>query len=231
MSVAEREKKLLFDGSFMENRPDGQIALSRLERALGFLRATGGETSDLSRLLLYAVDRTAVSYQEVKTVIQDEPEEVLLLAFDWKLLLPLTTAKSSSWEDRVLSLQDKELYEIPNIIKFLLMAASKTADWQAESAMYDFFKESGHPHYQRMPGVVMALFEEGNNNRITADRIKFICSRLALSYSVDSLIADLKAAGIMSPRLGSAPEVNREGSPIYDLNPAVKMGFILVDPE
>jgi hypothetical protein len=51
------------------------------------------------------------------------------------------------------------------------------------------------------------------------------CLQLGLSNRVDGLIAELKAAGIISPKLGSVPEVNREGSPIYELNPGVAIGF------
>jgi hypothetical protein len=77
-----------------------------------------------------------------------------------------------------------------------------------------------------MPGLVRSIFGKAVNHRITAGKIKMICAGFGLSGVVDSLIADLKAAGIMSPKLGSMSEVIREGSPIYELNPAVGIGLL-----
>ena len=44
---------------------------------------------------------------------------------------------------------------------------------------------------------------------------------LDLEDKVDSLIAELKGTGVMSPKLGSLIEVIRQGSPIYELNPSL----------
>ena len=38
---------------------------------------------------------------------------------------------------------------------------------------------------------------------------------------VDVLIAELKGSGVISPKLGSLPEVFRAGSPLYELNPSL----------
>jgi hypothetical protein len=209
----------------MKNRPWDRIALGLLETVLRDMTGCGDEAGPLSRLLAYAMNREPLFYQDVKDVVQDDAEEILLLASEWRLLLPVRTRKSSSWEDRLLVMQAGELYEIPNIVRSLAAQSLTSGTWNTETAVYEFFKESGHPFYNRMPRVVRCIFEEAANHRITADQIKMICSRFGLSGMVDSLIADLKAAGIMSPKLESMPEVLRQGSPVYELNPAVGAGL------
>jgi len=57
--------------------------------------------------------------------------------------------------------------------------------------------------------------------RINATQIKEVCSQLGLVDRVDALIAELKASGVMSPKLGPIAEVSRAGTPIYELNPSL----------
>jgi len=197
----------------------------RLEEALSAVVGDARITSSLSQVLAYAAQKDTISYQEIKEIIKDNPEDVLLLADEWRLLLTVSTTKSSSWEDRLLALKDGEIYEIPNIIRYLLQDRLRTGRWDPEKVIGTFFKELGDPNYKRIPELVRSISEKAANHRITGSQIKMICFQLGLSNRVDSLIAELKAAGIISPKLGSIPEVNREGSPIYEFNPAVAIGF------
>jgi hypothetical protein len=195
-----------------------------LEKAMSGVFGQGKITSKLSQVLAYAAEKGAVFYQEIKEIIEDDPEDVLLLTDQWRLLLPVGTAKSSSWEDRLLLLKDGEIYEIPNIIRYLLKDGLHTGRWDPEKAVIELFKELGDPDCKQIPGLVRRIAEEAVSHKITGNQIKSICLQLGLGDRVDGLIAELKAAGIISPRLSSIPEVIREGSPIYELNPSVAIG-------
>jgi len=72
-----------------------------------------------------------------------------------------------------------------------------------------------------MPKLIEGLEEQAENHRIAATKIKKIFSESGLGERVDTLIAELKAAGVMSPKLGSLAEVTRAGSPLYELNPSL----------
>ena len=196
-----------------------------LERAMSGVFGSDTITSRLSRALAYAAVKSTVSYQEIKEIIKDDPEEDLLLADKWRLLLPVRTTKSSSWEDRLLFLRDGEIYEVPNVIKYLVKGALHTGKWDPEQAITKLFKELGDPHWKSISGLVRSIAEEAVNHKITGNQIQKICLRCGLSKRVDGLIAALKAAGIISPKLRSFPEVFKAGSPIYELNPSVSIGI------
>jgi hypothetical protein len=196
-----------------------------LERAMSGVFGHGKLTSKLSQVLAYAAVKSTVSYREIKEIIKDDPEDALLLADEWKLLLPVRTAKSSSWEDRLLIIKDGEAYEMPNIVRYVAREALKTGTWNSENAIGELFKEFRDPDCKQIPELVRSIAGEAGSHKTTGNQIKMICLRLGLSNRVDSLIAELKAAGIISPRLSSLPEVSREGSPIYELNPSVAVGI------
>ena len=103
--------------------------------------------------------------------------------------------------------------------------ALKTGTWNSENAIGELFKEFRDPDCKQIPELVRSIAGEAGSHKTTGTQIKMICLRLGLSNRVDSLIAELKAAGIISPRLSSLSEVTREGSPIYELNPAVAIGL------
>jgi len=180
-----------------------------------------GITRELSRVLAYASVKGTVSYQEIKKVIKYDPEDVLLLADECKLLLPVRTAKSSGWEDRLLLLKNGEIYEIPNLIRYLVKDALRTGRWDPEKAIIELFKKLGDPDWEQIPELIKAIAEKAIDYKINGNQIKKICLQLGLSNRVDGLINELKGAGFMSPKLGPLVEVLNIGSPIYELNPSL----------
>jgi hypothetical protein len=209
----------------MEDGEVPQESFDPLAKALSaFLRHTM-ITGKLARVLAYGASKGTVSYDEIKKIIGDDLQEMLLMAEEWRLILPIRTKKSSSWEDRLLIIKEGEAYEIPNIVRYVAREALKTGTWNSEDAIVELFKELGDPNFKQIPELVRSIAGEAGSHKTTGNQIKMICLRLGLSNRVDSLIAGLKAAGIISPRLSSLPEVSRKGSPIYELNPAVAIGL------
>jgi len=204
-----------------ENGQLTQHSSDRLEKALSRILGAVKSTSKLSQVLAYAVVKGTVSYQEIKEIIKDDPEDVLLLADKWRLLLPVRTAKSAGWEDRMLVLKDEEKYEIPNLIRYLVKNALDTGKWDPEKTIIELFKEFGDPDWEKIPGLVRSIAEKATGYKITGNQIKEICLKSSLNNRVDGLIAELKAAGIISPKLASIPDVVGAQSPIYELNPSV----------
>ena len=205
----------------IENRKSSRRSYDRLEKALSGILGTGEITRKLSQVLAHASVNVTVSYQEIKEIIKDDPEDVLLLADKWRLLLPVRTAKSAGWEDRVLVLKDGEKYEIPNLIRYLVKDALDTGRWNPEKTISQLFKEFEDPDWEQIAGLVRSIAEKSTDYKINGNQINKICIQSGLSNRVDGLIAELKAAGIISPKLGSIPDVLGAQSPIYELNPSV----------
>ena len=205
----------------IENRKSSRHSYDRLEKALSRILGAVKSTRKLSQVLAYAAIKGTVSYQETKEIIKDDPEDILLLADKWRLLLPIRTTKSSDWEDRVLMLRDGEKYEIPNLIRYLVKNALDTGKWDPEKSIIKLFKKFGEPDWEKITGLVRSIAEKAINYKITGNQIKEICLQFGLNDRTDGLIAELKAAGIISPKLGSIPDVFGAKSPIYELNPSV----------
>jgi len=195
--------------------------MNRLDRALSGLLSQGELTNPLAQVLVLASERGRVAYHEIGEIISGDAEDVLLLGNEWGLIFPVRTLKSAAWEDRLLVAKPEELYELPNIVRYLVEEAKITGRWEAGRALAELFRDMGEPDWEQIPKLVEELGRQAKNYKITAIQIKEICSKLALGNRVDTLIAELKGSGVMSPKLGSLAEVSRAGTPIYELNPSL----------
>jgi hypothetical protein len=197
--------------------------MNKLGKALSKLLKHRELTSCLAPILAQASKKGTISYTEVEKIAGDDAEDVLLLGDEWRLLLPVRTRKSAAWEDRLLICEPGESYEVPNMVRCLVEEASSTGCWNPEHAITKLFKEMGEPAWERMPKLIWRLEERGEDYRIATVQIKKTCRELGLGNRVDTLIAELKASGVMSPKLSSLAEVARERSPLYELNPSLFM--------
>ena len=198
--------------------------MNRLEKALSRLLGQSELTGRLAQVLARAYKEGRISCHEVEEIVNDNLEDVLLLGSEWRLLLPVRTLKSAAWEDRLLLAEPGEVYEVPDIIRYLVEDAQKTGRWEIEHAIAGLFRDMGEPGWEQLPKLVKWLVEQAKDCRISAAQIKKVCSELGLGDRVDALVAELKAGGVMSPKLGPLAEVSRAEVPIYELNRSLFVG-------
>lgn len=195
--------------------------MTNIEKALYILLGDTEIVGPLAAILAYARQTGRISYNQVIEIVGNNPEEILLLGNRWRLFIPTRFQKSSAWEDRSLRCMIDESYELPNVILYLVRTASKTGDWDPVTAIKEVFKKIEEPSWQQMPELVAEFGKQAQYYTISAAEIAQISTRFSLADKIDVLIAELKATGIMSPKLGSIVEVSRAGSPLYELNPSL----------
>ena len=184
-------------------------------------------TDSLARILAVALKTGQISYEEIEDLIgaEDEVEEVLLMGYSWRLLLPRRSLKTMEWEDRLLIPMPGEIYEIPSVIRELVREASRSGRWEPHRAIAALFKQIEGLEGDRMPDLVELLAQYAKGAHVTAIQIKRACRALDMEDKVDSIIAYLKAGGIVSPALGYLPKAGQRRTPVYELNPSVLPGY------
>ncbi len=204
--------------------------INNLKEALNSFLGEDELISKLSEVLARACASGCISYGDIKGIVKEDPEDLVMVAEEWRLLLPVSTAKSGAWEDRLLLLENEEVYEIPNVIRRAIKPALETGKWEPVRMMSELFKEMEDPAYKYIPDLIQAIDKEALDNYINASQLKKIFMEFGISNRVDGLIAELKSAGFMSPRLRPLSEVVSAGSPLYELNPAVICAIRVAGP-
>lgn len=197
--------------------------MNKLQNALsGFLKSE--DANKLARLLEKAAKSGKVSREEATRLVNDDAEDILILGYSWRVLLPTRAARTGDWEDRMLIAQPGETYQMPNVVRHLVENANRTGHWDPEKAIIEVFGNIGDPDSEKMAILVGRMASEVKGRRISGVQIKRICTELGLGDRVDPLLSELKACGIMSPKLSSLTDAARAGSPIYELNPSLLVG-------
>ncbi|MFP3975627.1 MAG: hypothetical protein ACLFVK_05330 [Dehalococcoidia bacterium] len=191
--------------------------METLESILTRLSGSEELVPQIVSVLSRAARTGTISYEEVEN-IDENAEDILLLANQWRLLVPWRTWRSGEWDDSVLMPAPGEMYAMPNIVRELVENAEQTGNCDLDSALERLFQRAKEPGWERIPELVHRLTQESRDFTVSVAQIKRICSELGLGDRVDSLISELKGSGVMSPKLGALAKVAEAGSPVYELN-------------
>ncbi len=197
-----------------------EITTTKIEAALGIF-VDPNMTNCMAKVLAFACKTRNVSYEKVENLVGHYAEDVMLSGWEWRLLIPVRTLRCHEWDDRVLLAQDGEVYEMPNVSRFLVENACHTGQWNTSFAVSEFFRVSGEMQWREMPALVKRIKEGCPADGINAKQIQVACREKGFGNRVDTMIAILKGAGIISPKLGSLARVARTGTPLYEINPCL----------
>lgn len=200
---------------------ESDISVTKLQKALQSFLGESQTVHYLACALSDSNNALNISYDEIENLTGHQIEDVLLLGWEWRLLLPVRTYSCHEWDHRILIIQPGEIYEMPNICRFLVKHAMRTGEWDSSAAIADFFKASQFSEWQRVPGLVKRIREGCPRIGINARQIYVACRETGFGDQTDTIIAVLKGAGIISPKLGSLAFVSRERNPMYEFNPCV----------
>jgi len=192
-----------------------------LRTALGDLLGSDELTAETALTINNACEKGRISFSEVEEICGSNAEDVLLLCWEWRLLVPVRSSKCGEWDDRLLLLDPGEIYELPNVVKHLVKSACRTCQWDPDLALAELFSDIDKTLRSQIPDLLKKMSGLSRFNIINAFQIRQACARANVNQSVDTLIALLKAGGVISPKLRALSDVAKAGSPVYEINPCV----------
>ena len=195
--------------------------MKELEQALSVFMDVGDLTGKLAQILICASESGTISYQKAEEIAGNDTEEVLLMGWEWKLLIPVRTSRCGEWDDRLFMAEFGEVYEMPNVSRLLVKNACCTGRWDSTQSVAEFFEFAKEPQWRLIPALVRRIREGYPAAGINARQIKVACREMGFGERTDTLIAILKGAGVISPKLGSLAQVTRTQIPLYELNPCL----------
>jgi hypothetical protein len=195
--------------------------IENLEKALTSFITGDIPVSDLAHILFRVSHRDRINYQELASGALSRVDEALLMLWEWKLVIPVRSSRCSEWDSRILLAEPEEFYEMPNISKTLVKKGLETGTWDSSSAILDLFKYMGEPEWEKMPDLILSIKKNTEHNTINGARIGVLCIQNRLKDKTGAMIAILKGAGIISPKLAAISQMAKSRSPLYEFNPSV----------
>lgn len=176
---------------------------------------------ELALILSLFSDCERVTYRQLASTACSSLDEALLTLWEWKLVIPVRSSQCSEWDSRILLAQPQESYEMPNISKTLVKKGGETGKWESSSAILDLFQSMGEPEWKKMPLLTLSIKNNTLHNTINGAKINALCIQNGLEDKAGAMIAVLKGAGIISPKLAAVSQVAKSRSPLYEFNPCV----------
>jgi len=104
---------------------------------------------------------------------------------------------------------------------FLISSGLLNGDIEPDLALTELFSDTDEILRSRIPDLLKKMNALAHFNIINAFHIRQACARAKMNQSIDTLIALLKAGGVISPKLRALSDVVKAGSPVYEINPCV----------
>jgi len=195
--------------------------MDNLKNALKLFISTDDSVSDIAGVLSLFSKYHRVGYAALAAIVSGDLNDTLLSLWEWKLVMPVSSSHCSEWDYRVLQATPTEIYEMPNISKVLMEKATATGRWDSTAAIRELFQNMGEPEWEKMPELVLNIKQDTRHNTINGARIGTACKRCGLGGKTGAMIAILKGAGIISPKLAALNASPKSKSPLYEFNPCV----------
>jgi hypothetical protein len=196
--------------------------MNNIKKAIQCVIKDSTDLDSICSVLVNAPGKDTIIYDSVQAAAGPSTGEVLLELWEWKLLLPVRSSKCGEWDSRIMLMQPGEVFEMPNISRVLTTNAIQSGKWDTIWAIRQLFQQMGEPNWEKMPALTQELRDCCVHNVISGARIGAACGHHGLRKKTGALIAVLKGAGIISPKL-MAMDRNRmeSASPLYEFNPSV----------
>ena len=197
------------------------MPVTNLKKAVSlFLRNSSGLDA-ACRVLDFACRSDVSRFESFADIAGEEVNDILLELWEWKFILPRRSSKCGEWDSRILLPEPGALYEMPNISRTLVLSALKTGRWDSPKAVIALFRLMGEPDWRKLPALVLEIRNGCIHNTITGARIGAACVHNGLKDKTGAMIAVLKGAGIISPKLMAIGRLLKATSPVYEFNPCV----------
>ncbi len=180
-----------------------------------------GEKAPVVAAVAWALARVLeegrVSARELRA--RPEGEDALLLMDEWRLLQLVGGSATKAWEDtsQLLAMGRDFDLDFPAWIRALVRRACDTERLQVRQALLAFFAGEGHPAWSKLPAFLFEMARASQNGIIDAARINRLLRAAPLGIPADTLIAQMKSYGCISPHLRA--DFFRMQTPRYEIHP------------
>lgn len=179
-------------------------------------------TGPLSRALSLFLDDRIVSAGNLRSVLGEDYIDTMLLAFEWKMIIPFSPTKTCAWEDRLLVSISSDRYEIPEAVLYVVREAAVQAEWRVEKGLIKLFYDTETViHPDKMLGIFRKIVDSSKFGTVSGRDIVHCCREQGLPGAADQIIAVFKGLGIISPKLSPVGMISLGSGPLYEVNPSL----------
>ncbi|MDZ7667295.1 MAG: hypothetical protein U5K27_18545 [Desulfotignum sp.] len=155
-----------------------------------------------SRLLVYFfqnhADAECFSYKDLQ-LPQEEAQELLMLCFDQRVILPEKTRKGPAWEDRILTFDETAVFQIPPVVRQITRMAGSRESLQTNFLLASIFEELPSSDISDMAQLLTTIMANSRNRMFEAGLLDLYHKQIDARISLHDMLDLFVISGVMSP--------------------------------
>ena len=171
----------------------------------------------LASILEENLHRETIRYQEI-SMDGRRKRDLMLLAFEERILIPVKSRSGPAWEDRILDFDKGARFFIPPVVKAVLGTISESGNPACEAAIRRMLAEGVPEDMDGLIQVLKAIMKHANNFTFETGLLEIFFRETDMGCDLHDLVDVCVIFGIMSP----CPQRSLiTGLSWYEINPTL----------
>lgn len=175
----------------------GKGPVNRIAAALS-MQLSEDDAQNMAILINSALQSENV-YTEQIPLSDEEKHDCLRMAFEERILIPVRSVQTGSWEDRVLRFAPEEMFFMPPVARILFENAGKTGALDSETAVRQVLSHHPEGHIEESLRFIREMRPHTKSCMAEGGLMSAVAKGAKISADVHDIVDTCVVAGIMSP--------------------------------
>jgi hypothetical protein len=152
----------------------------------------------LAEFLNHSLCKEAILYKEID-IMESRKRDLILLAFEERILIPVKSRSGPAWEDRILDFKDEGLYFIPPVVKAIVNTIYDTGKPSCDTAVRKTLADAVRGDKDSIVTLLQAIMKHANNYFFETGLLEIFFNASAIHSNLHDIIDMFVIYGMMSP--------------------------------
>jgi len=171
----------------------------------------------LSELLKDNLDKETIRHEEID-IVENQKKDLILLAFEERILIPVKSRSGPAWEDKLLDFGKEGFYFIPPVVKAILDTMRETGEISCDTAVRKTLLNVVEKEISGFMKLLKTSMKHANNYIFETGLLDIFFREIAIDCDLHDVVDIFVICGIMSP----CPQKSlMTGLTWYEINPTL----------
>jgi hypothetical protein len=152
----------------------------------------------LTELLKDNLYKETIRYDEID-IKESQKKDVILLAFEERILIPVKSRSGPAWEDKILDFRNDGRYFIPPVVKAMVNTIRDTGKPSCDTALRKTLANVTQEDIGGFIKLLQTIMKHANNSTFEAGLLEIFFREAAVNSDLHDIVDIFVIYGIMSP--------------------------------
>ena len=157
------------------------------------------DESEKMAILINAALQSENVYTEQIPLSDEDKHDYLLMAFEERIVIPVRSRQTGSWEDRVLRFAPEEMFFMPQVARILFENAGKTGAIDAETAVRQVLSNQSVDQVEQSLRFLKQMKPHTKSCMAEGGLMTAVAQGAGITLDVHDIVDTCVMVGIMNP--------------------------------